>query len=112
MDLLNNWLVQVFIGNIAWIVFCKIIKWLHLKLKSSNKSSNINEKKFSKRFINKQFKICFFLSSLLTISLIIMFVNELQKQFVALFIFLGFILFFCFLLMISAFEESLEHWND
>ena len=39
MDLLNNWLVQVFIGNIAWIVFCKIIKWLHLKLKSSNKSS-------------------------------------------------------------------------
>jgi hypothetical protein len=112
MDLLNNWLVQVFIGNIAWITLCKIIKWLRIQLNSSVTKTYQPERKFTEQFINKQFKICFFLSSVLTISLIIMFVNELQKQFVALFIFLGIILFFCFLLMISAFEEALEHWND
>lgn len=112
MNLLNNWLIQVFIGNIAWIIFCKTIKWIQKKLNSSSISSSINGKKYLKQFINKQFKISFFISSVLTITLIIMFANKLQNQIPELFILFGIIIFLCFLCMLGAFEESFEHWND
>ena len=112
MNLLNNWLVQVIIGNIAWIIFCKIIKWLHIKLNSSNTNSSNTEKTFSKQFINKQFKVCFFICSILTISLIVMFVNELQKQIPVLFLLFLIVIFLGFLIMLGAFDESIDHWKD
>lgn len=118
MNLLNNWLIQAILGNVAWILFCRIIKNLKTFLKTLNEnnskqnSSNSPKKLYSKKLLKNQFNICFKVSSISTISLLVILANNLQYQFFALFILLIIFVFFSYILMLGSFEGSLERFDD
>lgn len=114
MELLNNWLVQVIIGNIAWSIFCKVCKYLKSYLNDlpNNSSSNSTNKLYPKRLLKKQFNICFKCSSISSITALVMLCNNLQLKFPFLFTFLLIAIFFSYFLMLGAFEGAMEYIDD
>lgn len=117
MDLLNNWLVQVIIGNIAWILFCKIAKSFknYFKLVNENNtkktSNNYVKELYPKELLKKQFNISFKVSSVSTVTLLVILANNLQYKFPCLFVLLIIFDFFCYLFMLGAFEGATDYFN-
>ena len=108
MNLLNNWLIQAIIGNIVWFILCKIVKWFRNNSKKQ-KVEIIKDKSYSKSLIQKQFHICFWVSSCLSILIIIILINHLQNKIPTLFLFFVIINFWCYILMLGAFDVSLDY---
>ena len=111
MNLLNNWLFQSIISNLIWVIILAIVKWIR-SMSKKEKAEIINDKIYSKKLVKNQFNICFYLSSFLTIILFVLIANNLQIRFQFLFIFAIFGIFFCYILMLGAFEASLEYMPD
>lgn len=116
--LLNNWLFQVILGNIVWILFCKVVKYFKNYFKilneynSKNPNNNSSNQLYPKKLLKKQFDISFKVSSISTVTLLVLLANNLQYKFSFLFLLLIIFDFFCYLFMLGAFEGSLEHFDD
>lgn len=117
MELLNNWLVQVILGNIAWILFCKIARSFkdYFKILNENNSKklsiNYSKELYPKELLKKQFNISFKVSSVSTITLLVILANNLQSKFPYLFILLIIFDFFCYLFMLGAFEGATDYFD-
>jgi len=111
MDLLNNWLIQAIIGNLVWLILAKIFKWFRDNSQIKNKEI-INDKEYSKILVKKQFSVCFWIASISTIILLVILLNQLQNKYSFLFVFLIIIVFWCYILMLGAFEASFKYMPD
>lgn len=116
MNLLNNWLVQVVLGNIAWNILCKIAKYLKNYFQQLNEHTSQNPNKaklYPIDLLKKQYNICSKLSSICVIIIIVILINNLlnSELFYLLFITSIITIFLCYLFMLGAFEGLLEYFK-
>ena len=113
MELLNNWLVQVIIGNIIWIFLCNISKKVQKFFEYINETpaSNSSTKLYPKELLKKQFNISFKVSSISTIVIFVILANNLQYKLQFLFILLIIVVIFCYLFMLGAFDGATEYFD-
>lgn len=116
LNLLNNWFVQVILGNIAWNILCRIAKYLKNYFQQLNEhaSQDPNQAKlYPIDLLKKQYNICSKLSSICIIIIIVILKNNLinSELFYLLFIACIIIIFFCYILMLGAFDGLLEYFK-
>lgn len=113
--LLNNWLFQTIIGNIIWIVLCSFSKKFKkfLKYIDETPTSNTSNKLYPKELLKKQFNISFKVSSVSSIVIFIMLINNIHSiyPYQILFLFLIVVVIFCYLFMLGAFEGATEYFD-
>jgi len=109
MNFFDNWFVQAIIVEFALKIFHLIIVWL----KNNFNNSNVDkppQNLYSKRNIKKQFSICFWISSLLcAFSMIYMYNSTQNRDFQFLICLIGIVAFFCFLLILGAFDVAIDY---
>ena len=110
MNIFDNWLIQAIVGNIVWIVLCRLVKCFFTvqPYTPSNNPADI----YPKTLVKKQFYTCCRVSSVATITLIVLLFNNLYKQYESLCILLMITIFFCYILMAGAFDAALNNPKD
>lgn len=116
MDLLNNWLIQVVLGNIAWNLLCKIVNYFKNYFQQLNKNTSQSSNATSNNLypidlLKKQYNACSKISSACVVLIVVILINNLLNSefFYSLFIFSIIIIFLCYILMLGAFEGVLRH---
>lgn len=114
MEILDNWIIQVILGNIIWVIFCKVLKYFKNYLDDLDKhnSSKKTNALYPKKILEKQFNICFKISSISTISILVILFNNLQNKLPFLSISLMIGIFLCQILILGAFEGALKHFDE